>query len=105
MSQSTTRRYTASSSGNNTLISVSATQYLIVKQLRVSPEATITGEVKLLVGTTELGGVRNPVIGGGHTVVDNGDDGEKFPSGDDLIVNLPDTTAVTVTATYVLEDE
>ncbi len=104
MGQVTTRTYDASSSGNNTLVTVGVAQYLILKKIKLTVESDIVGAVKILMGSTEVGKVRNPIVGGNHILVSNGEEGERFPLDDDLIVNLPDTTAVTVTASYVLKD-
>lgn len=104
MGQVITRTYDASNSGNNTLVTVNSNQYLVLKKVKLTVESDITGAVKILVGTTEVGKVRNPIVGGMHPIVTNGPDEERFPLGDNLIVNLPDTTAVSVTATYIVKD-
>lgn len=103
-----TRRFSAASSGDNTLISVGTSQRLVLKSARVNVATDVTGDVVLEIGTgptAEIGGIQNPVAGGNHPVVINGPEGEEYPPGDNLISVHPDTTNLEWTITYKLKDD
>ena len=96
------RRLNCTASGANILVAVAAGQRIKVYRATLSVNADITGEVKLLIGATEVGGVYNPKSGGQYLLMSATPDYEIGADGDDLIVNLPSETLVTVNAVYEL---
>lgn len=98
-----TRTFDASSSGDNTLITVGSSQRLALKRAAVNVASDITGNVLLKVGSTTVGKIQNPIVGGNHNLLVNSP-AEVFPLGDNLVANLPGTTATTWTITYLLID-
>jgi hypothetical protein len=106
-SHTISRRVTKAASGANTIVTVGATQRLVLKKLFGNVASDVTGDVYVYVGTTatEIGGIQSPIAGGNHIFVSNGEEPEVFPKGADLFSNQPDTTNIEWTAVYQLEDE
>jgi hypothetical protein len=95
-----TKSFVASSAGDNTLLTPRASNgRLMVFSVLYNPNADITGEVKIKLGDEVKSGARNPKTGAlygfnHHPNFILGD------TGDSLIVNLPDTTAITFDITW-----
>ena len=98
----TPRRLNCTASGNNILVAVTAGQRIKLYRASLTVNADITGEVKLLIGSTEVGGVYNPKTGGQYVLMSAAPDYEIGAGGEDLILNLPSEILVTVNATYEL---
>lgn len=96
----TNRRIAAASNGNNTILAVGATERLKLYKAILTVESDITGEVILKIGSTEVGGARNPRSGGQYSLMNAFPDFEYGALGDDLVLSLPSATAVTVNASY-----
>ena len=97
----TPRRLNCSASG--VLVSVPAGQRIKVYRATMTVNADITGEVKLLIGAVEIGGVYNPKTGGQYLLMSAAPDYEVGADGDDLLIDKPaDQISVTVNATYEL---
>lgn len=96
------RGYTPASSGANIIVTVGATEYIKVYKTIVSPSADITGEVYLSVGATKIGTIQNPKSGGQYILVSCFPDFEYGSIGDDLILNLPSATTVSLNVSYEL---
>lgn len=94
------RRLTASASGDNTLISVPTGSYLKLYKAFLSVSASITGEVILKIGTTSIAGIHNPADGGLYTLLSTFPDFEQGGDGEDLVINLPSATSVTINVSY-----
>lgn len=94
------RRLTAASSGDNNLVAVGSGDKMKLYKALLTANADITGEVILKLGSVEIGGVRNPRIGGQYILLSSFPDYALGGEGDDLVVNLPGTTAVTINVSY-----
>jgi hypothetical protein len=101
----TNRRYNFASSGDNTLISVSAGDRLKLYKALLTVNADITGEVQLKVGSKVIGGVYNPKSGGQYILISSFPDFEHGADGENLVCNLPSATSVTVNTSYEVYTE
>jgi hypothetical protein len=99
-SQILNRRFAPSNSGDNVLVAVGVGERLKLFKMVVSPSADMTGEIVAKVGATGVGGVQVPKAGGQYVLVSCFPDYEYGADGEDLIVNLPSPTAVTVNVCY-----
>jgi hypothetical protein len=88
---------TTSSAGDNTVLAVAANKQLQLRWIacQAQPDGSTTPMVKVLIGTTEVYRAYGVVQ---HAQVFTG------AAGEDLVVNVSDTTAVVVTAHYELLD-
>lgn len=99
-----------SSSGDNTVVSTDAIKRQKIYKATISVESDITGTVSFKCGSTTIGKIRNPIAGGplvifnlGYSVDRDGTrklDYYMGAGGENIILNLPDTTAVTLTLIY-----
>jgi hypothetical protein len=97
----------SSLSGDNTIITTAAEKKQKIFKATISVESNITGAVLLKCGAVTIGKVRNPIAGGPLVIFNMGfsldTDGTKLldyyagAAGEDIVLNLPDTTAVTLT--------
>ncbi len=86
-------------SGDHTIVTVAATDTIKVYKVFYSPDADVTGTPVLKVGSTEIGKLRNPIVGGNHLLF-NGSTYYQGALGEDLILNTGTTEDATVTAIY-----
>ena len=95
-----TKSFVASSLGNNTLVTPRALKgRLMIFSVLYSPDADITGEVKIKLGSEVKSGARNPKTGALYGFNHN----PNFilgAIGEPLVVNLPGTTATTFDVTW-----
>ena len=96
----TNRRIAAASNGANTLVAIGASDQIKLYKAILTVDSDITGEVILKIGSTEIGGARNPRSGGQYSLMNAFPDFELGADGDDLTLTLPSATAVTVNASY-----
>lgn len=94
------RRLIASASGNTTIVTTTASQVIKLYKSLLSVESDITGEVQLLIGSTVVGGVRNPRAGSQYVLTSAFPDYELGAANEDLIVSLPSAVAVTLNCCY-----
>lgn len=96
----TSLQYTASSTGDNTVLSVATGTILQLRKLTVNVDADVTGNIVLKVGSTVLNEAQNLIGGGNHVLFDAGESYTEGGSGDDLVINLPASVTAEVTAYY-----
>lgn len=100
----------SSSSGDNTIITTITGKRQKVYRATISVESDITGAVLLKVGSTTIGKIRNPITGGPLVIFkdqysrdEHGRIKENYyqgADGENIVLNLPDTTAVTLNLTH-----
>ena len=88
-------------SGDHTIVTVAAAQKIKVYKVFASPDADVTGDVVLKVGSTEIGKLRDPIVGGNH-IIFSGASYCQGAAGEDLVLNTGSSTDITVTAIYEL---
>ena len=94
------RGYTPAANGANTIIAVGAGDRIKVYKATLSPSADLTGEVYLSVGSTKIGTLQSPKAGGQYILVSCFPDFEYGALGDDLVLNLPSATTVSLNVAY-----
>lgn len=94
------RGFTPGNSGANTIISVGAADRLKLYKAILSPSADISGEVYLSVGATKVGTIQSPKAGGQYVLVSCFPDYEHGALDEDLILNLPSGTTVSLSVSY-----
>ena len=88
------KSFVVSSAGNNTVL-IPKNGKLKVFSVLLHPNADITGEVVIKLGSKTIAGARNPKTGAIYGFNEHPDFVEGA-MGDELVVNLPSSTAVTV---------
>lgn len=94
------RGFTPGSSGANTIVTVGAGDRIKLYKAIVSPASDISGEVYLSVGSTKVGTVQSPKAGGQYILMSCFPDYEHGALGDDLVLNLPSATTVSLNVAY-----
>lgn len=94
------RGFTPASSGSNSIVTVAGGDRIRVYKAIVSPSADISGEVYLSVGSTKIGTVQSPKAGGQYVLMSCFPDYEHGADGEDLTLNLPSATAVSLCVSY-----
>lgn len=93
-------QYTATATGDNTVLSVAGGVVLQLRKVTVNADADVTGNVLLKVGSSNINELQGPIKGGNHTLFNAGESFVEGGGGDDLIVNLPASVVAEVTAHY-----
>ena len=93
-----------STSGDSILLSVDEANKARIHAVLVSVADDLTGEIALKVGSTLIGKMRNPVVGGNHLLfIGTSNYFYQGNLGEDVIINGPgNTTNFTVTLIYKL---
>lgn len=86
-------------SGDHTIVTVAATDTIKVYKVFISPDADVTGDVTLKVGSTTIGKIRDPIVGGNHAIF-SGATYYQGAIGEDLVLGTGSATDITVTAIY-----
>ena len=86
-------------SGDHNIVVASATQTLKIYKVFISPDADVTGDVTLKVGSTTIGKIRDPIVGGNH-IIFSGATYYQGALGEDLVLGTGSATDITVTSVY-----
>jgi len=92
--------FTPASSGANIIVSIAAGERAKVYKAILSCSADITGEVYLVIGSTKIGSVQYPRQGGQYMLMSTFPDFYYGALGEDIIINLPSATTVSVILHY-----
>ena len=96
----TNRRLTASNNGDTTIVTIGAAERMKLYKCLVSVTSDMTGEIIIKLGSTQLGGIINPRMGGQYSIMNCFPDYELGAAGEDLIVTLGDAIITTINASY-----
>lgn len=94
------RGFTPGAGGDNTLVTIGATERIKLYKVTLSPSADVTGEVYLKVGSTKVATVYSPMAGGQYVLVSCFPDFEYGGLDEDLILNLPSAITCSVNVAY-----
>jgi hypothetical protein len=95
-----TLQYTATATGDNTVLAVAGGTILQLRKLTVNVDADVVGNLLLKIGSAAIDELQNPIVGGNHVMFNAGESFVEGASGDDLVLNIPAGVTAEVTAQY-----